>query len=472
MNQSEIPTGALLLFAGRPSPQANQQAGDLARALAARLGRAVEFSMAEGPGEPVAAGIRALVASGVQRLVMLPLNVSSEQQQGSDALAIKWASRRWPFLTFHAAAPLTWQEWAGVLNEAANDALNRLPVPPAKAAVLLVGAGGPDPLANADVARLAYLLGETGTFARVDYAFLGAGKPGLTEALARLADENVQTVGVTPWLPARGDTLEQFWAEAARATRACTINAVLAVPATEHPAFLELMVAHYQAALEDCSLLAPSWERVLAEIARTAGTGEHVSGQDVTAEEEAQLRDLDRRINEMLPPQYQGRYDAVSPTSMGSAPLKFGADGKVAWDAMWPSFCHLALAGGPSHRGNLLEAVPATEALAKAEEYQAVVSEIERAIKLVTGLPVVRSEVPGWVGIRCDGEAMAIWLLRAIIVENVMVRREGEVLYLPAGPEFTLRREIKNVVTVVAKACHYWTAHIMARRRSADPAVC
>jgi sirohydrochlorin cobaltochelatase len=58
---------------------------------------------------------------------------------------------------------------------------------------------------------------------------------------------------------------------------------------------------------------------------------------------------------------------------------------------------------------------------------------------------------------------MAIWLMRAIVVENVMVRREGSVLFLPAGSRFTLEDEIKNVVTAVAKTHHYWTEHVAAR---------
>ena len=40
-----------------------------------------------------------------------------------------------------------------------------------------------------------------------------------------------------------------------------------------------------------------------------------------------------------------------------------------------------------------------------------------------------------------------------------MVRREGAILYLPAGCRFTLDGEIKNVVTAVAKTYHYWTEH-------------
>jgi sirohydrochlorin cobaltochelatase len=55
---------------------------------------------------------------------------------------------------------------------------------------------------------------------------------------------------------------------------------------------------------------------------------------------------------------------------------------------------------------------------------------------------------------------MALWILRAVVVENVCVRREGSVLYLLAGPAFHLDKEIKNVITVVAKTHHNWTEHI------------
>jgi len=66
------------------------------------------------------------------------------------------------------------------------------------------------------------------------------------------------------------------------------------------------------------------------------------------------------------------------------------------------------------------------------------------------------------VALQCDDAAMARWLLRAIAEENVSVRREGAVLFLPAAPGFRLDREIKNVVTVVAKTSHYWAEHLCA----------
>lgn len=55
---------------------------------------------------------------------------------------------------------------------------------------------------------------------------------------------------------------------------------------------------------------------------------------------------------------------------------------------------------------------------------------------------------------------MALWLLRAIVVENVSGQREGKTLFFPAGADFRLEGKIKNVITVVAKTNHYWQEHL------------
>jgi hypothetical protein len=167
-------------------------------------------------------------------------------------------------------------------------------------------------------------------------------------------------------------------------------------------------------------------------------------------------RDL---VCEILPPRYRNG-KVVSAAPMGTAPMRYADDGQVAWDEMWTDFCDLAMAGGPPHRDTLLEPVTPDEVKADLQNYERVVSEIERGWRLVTGLPTVRSEKLGWVGLQCEDEEMALWILRAIVVENVCVRREGSVLYLPAGPAFRLDKEIKNVITVVAKTHHYWTEHL------------
>lgn len=163
-------------------------------------------------------------------------------------------------------------------------------------------------------------------------------------------------------------------------------------------------------------------------------------------------------MRDLLPPRYQDG-GMVSAAPMGAAPLRYSEDGQVAWDQMWTDFCDLALAGGPSHRGTLLEPVIPQDVKADQGAYERVVAEIERGLRLVTGLPSVHSERLGWVGLQCTDEEMALWLLRAMVVENVCVRREGSVLFLPAGPAFRLEKEIKNVITVLAKTYHYWTEH-------------
>ena len=119
-----------------------------------------------------------------------------------------------------------------------------------------------------------------------------------------------------------------------------------------------------------------------------------------------------------------------------------------------------ALAGGPPHRGMLLEPASREAVLAEPVRYGTVIRELERGLRLVTGLDVLTDAPPGWLGVVCASEGMAIWLMRAIVVENVLARREGTVLYLPAGPDFTLGGEIKNIVTAVAKTYHYWLEHV------------
>jgi len=174
---------------------------------------------------------------------------------------------------------------------------------------------------------------------------------------------------------------------------------------------------------------------------------------------------LDFRIRAILPEQYQDSYEEVKPVSMGSAALKYGPDGKVAWDDVWGSFCDLAMAGGPPHKGVLLEPGTPDEIAAQADRYQEVTNEICRGINMVTGLNAAAA-TPGWIQVDCANKAMAGWLVRAITMENVSVRADGKQLFLPAGPHFRVEKEIKNVITSIAKTCHYWDGHMwLAQQR-------
>jgi hypothetical protein len=169
---------------------------------------------------------------------------------------------------------------------------------------------------------------------------------------------------------------------------------------------------------------------------------------------------LDGRLKTLLPAEYQETYEQIEPKPMRSAGLKYDADGHVAWDQIWGSFCDLAMAGGPPHKGQLLEPGQQADIDAAFDRYDEVAEEICRGIRMVTGLRAYVAPDPGWICVTCHGDAMAGWLVRAITMENVAVRRRGAILELPASPHFRLEKEIKNVITVIAKTCHYWLGHI------------
>jgi len=187
----------------------------------------------------------------------------------------------------------------------------------------------------------------------------------------------------------------------------------------------------------------------------------------MTIDQQRALEELDFRLRIVLPEEYQDSYEEMAPVAMGAAALKYAADGTVAWDEIWGSFCDLAMAGGPPHKGTLLEPATPDEIAGRPDRYHEVVDEICRGITMVTDLPARESPVPGWIRVSSFSDAMAGWLLRAIVTENVAVRADGMALELPASPAFRLEKEIKNVVTVIAKTCHYWTGHMPRSQRQA-----
>ena len=66
----------------------------------------------------------------------------------------------------------------------------------------------------------------------------------------------------------------------------------------------------------------------------------------------------------------------------------------------------------------------------------------------------------GWLAVRCGSKHMAAWLSAVIILENVDARADGDVLFVPADSGFDLKDQVKSVITVVAKANHYWQEHL------------
>lgn len=182
---------------------------------------------------------------------------------------------------------------------------------------------------------------------------------------------------------------------------------------------------------------------------------------------EAGLSSLDAKIRELLPPRYQHCYQSVPPVSMGSAKLKVGDDGRVAWGEIWTSYCDLALAGGPPHRGTFLSEVSPPELDATSAPYRAVIDELVRAIHLTSGLSAAGHSQPGWIAVDCRSEDAARWLLFAVVAENVLARRDGSTLLFPAGSRFRIEKEIKNITVALAKTFHYWDGHLTDAQQQA-----
>lgn len=457
-------TATLLIARDIGATWGRQQAEELARSIELRLKQSVILCWPDDSAATFLESIQSLCDAGIQRVVVCPLGLLPVPATGAIPLLLARAARQWSALSFHAAPPLSWLDWAGWLQCTAIETLASIGTPPESAAVLLLGRGSTNVLDNGDLARLAQFL-RNGPFAFVEHAFITEARPSISEAVGHMVEGPVKTAVVVPWRQASDDNLLQCQVAVTAATQGTGITAQVVAPRLAQASLVNLLVSNHLSALADRPLQFES-DSSVATTSQQAGMGSIDSG--LSAEEAFELQQMQQRINAMLPFEYQGRFEDVSPKSMGSAGLKYDSDGNVAWDQIWTSFCDLALAGGPPHRGKLLEAVTAADALADEDNYQAVVAEIERGIRLVTSLPIVTSSVAGWVGVRCDSEQMAVWLMRAIIVENIMVRREAEVLYLPAGPQFTLKREIKNVITAIAKTTHYWKAHLLTRRRSEE----
>lgn len=353
---------------------------------------------------------------------------------------VRWARTRWPEITFLQSRQVGWREH--VVGWASQQTLTSLNGRSAGAsagdvAVLVVGEGTA-PSANAEVCALGRLLGEHQDCA-IEVAFARDTRPTVAMGIERCRRPGVQRIIVVPLALLDGPFHEEVHAQ----TRAISANGLPETITIAAPL------------LTPATAAAVVHRRYTDALARWLDSGD----DGCTLEHRHGSVDLGSyAYDDVFPPRYRsGR--VVSAASMRSAPLEYDEEGRVAWDRVWQTFCDLALAGGPPHRGTLLEPPSREEVLASPTESARVVAEIARGVALITRLPVVTTAAPGWVGLVCRDEEMAVWLLRAIVVENISVRREGATLLLPAGPAYRLEKEIKNVITVVAKTHHYWTEH-------------
>ena len=179
-----------------------------------------------------------------------------------------------------------------------------------------------------------------------------------------------------------------------------------------------------------------------------------------------EVKDLNIRIRGLLPLAYHSCLETISPTSMGSAGLKYDKEGRIAWDEIWTTFCDLAMAGGPPHRGKFLSPPNPTDVSKDIEKSKAIAIEIQRGIQLTTGMKASTDDHFKWVMLGCESETMAAWMHRAIVAENVFADHLGNVVHLPSGPDFRIEKEIKNVIVCIAKTWHYWDGHMSENEKA------
>ncbi|GAC1557222.1 MAG: sirohydrochlorin chelatase [Ktedonobacteraceae bacterium] len=426
--------------------------------VASRLSRPVYPGFLELAEPPIVTTIQEVVQVGVKTILAVPWMLLGAGHVKNDLpSAIQVARRRNPEITIQYGTPITVQpELLSVLGDrlAAIDPHNGLGSP--DTAVLLVQRGSSDPDANAEVYRVARLLWEGRNFVSVEVAFSGITKPTIQEGLLRCFVPGVTRVLVLPYFLYTGILVKR-------------IAQIVAETALAHPEY-EFRVAEHMGQDTQLDELAvrlieqtrngkASMSCDLCQYRTPLFGREFFVGMPQVSDHSHGLRGTttdEQRVHK------GGAFPLTPATSaapMGSAPLINTEEGQVAWDQMWQDFCDLAVAGGPPHRGTLLEPVSPTEVENNRDAYECVVAEIERGLRLVTGLTTTRCTTLGWVGLVCSDEETALWLLQSMSAENVSVRREGPVLFVPAGPTYRLEKEIKNVVTAVAKTHHYWMEH-------------
>jgi len=458
----ELKTVAILTMQSPVALDDDEQWHRIAESFATRLQHPV-LLLRSSPSEDFSQSFQRVVAScmdqGFRRFVVMPLGLEPFDYEELYSIIV-WLRSEKRSVQLHIARCWSLQDIADAFGPGIQEAART----EAKSSVLLLAHNHSDAKVGLELSSLAFYFQQFDEAMDVHYAFLNGKNPSLTKVLQRMDSSGVQSVVLLTW---RMDAEQS-------AVAVYEFGALHGLELTSEPyEFAWQWNRLSKESPQGLRLLERSgWIHIAIGIyldALSARSNERYFAIDSTSTAKSEskiakvLAELDQKVDSMLPTEYRGKLEEVRSQSMGSASIDSDNFGTVAWDEIWTSFCDLAMAGGPPHRGRLLEAVTSEQAQQNIVAYESVVQEIRRGIEMVTGLSTMRASTLGWVGVRCDDEAMAVWLMRAIIVENVMVRREGALLFLPAGPDFRVRKEIKNVITSVAKTVHYWRAHLRTR---------
>src|SRR5918995_166490 len=161
------------------------------------------------------------------------------------------------------------------------------------------------------------------------------------------------------------------------------------------------------------------------------------------------LEELEARLKTILPGEYQDSYEGMEPVPMRSAGLKYGSDGKVAWNeirnvvTVTAKTSHYWLEHMPraQQRGiaslfaRLARESPLVEPALTHVGQEPAATALSDAITRDTGRHASKSPYAGWLGVECSSVKSAIWMMRALVAGNVLSRREGTTLFVPVNPD-------------------------------------
>jgi len=232
----------LLIGQGRNDDTATAAFGRFVHRLRCRLDRRaadVSAGYLDKSSPTLGDSVDSLIARGHHRLVALPLSLGASGEEG---LALALEQRRHQTLMYELGRPIGPEpRILALLAERLADAVARSPehpdaeaqprlrpvasvpveepparIEPGETAVVLVGSGSTDPVANAEVHRVSRLFWETHAhdFMTVETAFVSVTPPGVPGGLERCRRLGAKRVIVLPYLLFAGGMLDRAQAQA------------------------------------------------------------------------------------------------------------------------------------------------------------------------------------------------------------------------------------------------------------------
>src|SRR5262245_2125332 len=258
---------AVTLLLALRDPGSGDALRRLARRLAARLGHAVEPCLLDGPGDPLAGALERAVERGARRLVALPLALGlAGDAAGRLGTLLARVAQRWPGLRVHRGEPPDPDDLARILGDRARAAAGARGGGPSLGdmAVVIAGGDGANPVANAELARLARLVYEAHRFADVGCAFVDLTAPTVGDAIGRWVRLGARRIVVVPHLLFAGRTHRRLAAQVRAAARRAAVPLTLPPPPDPPPALAPAIARRHVEALLDA--------RVVQELRRPTPT--------------------------------------------------------------------------------------------------------------------------------------------------------------------------------------------------------